>query len=351
MAVDGAHRRDPGGDHGAPVRPTRNGSSRPDRGDLQRIARRGDLDVLELSDGRVFERYSTRPAHRRAATSGRVWSFRDITASRRSEEMLREESRILELLNRTGAMLSSKLDLQALVQAVTDAATELSGAKFGAFFYNTTDARGDSFMLYALTGARREDFDGFGQPRATALFGPTFRGEAPIRCGDVLGDPRYGRMLPHRGMPAGHVPVRSYLAVPVISRSGEVIGGLFFGHPSPDVFSERAERLVVGIAAQAAVAIDNARLFETVQQAAEERKQLLESERFARAEARPRQPDEGRVPRDPLSRIPNAAQRDPWLVTIAVAQGAKAPPEIGQGLDAHPRNSRAQRRSSRFCST
>ena len=70
-------------------------------------------------------------------------------------------------------------------------------------------------------------------------------------------------MPPHHGMPAGHLPVRSYLAVPVISRSGEVIGGLFFGHPSPGVFSERAERLVVGIAAQAAVAIDNARLFES----------------------------------------------------------------------------------------
>ena len=86
-------------------------------------------------------------------------------------------------------------------------------------------------------------------------------------------------------MPAGHLPVRSYLAVPVISRSGEVIGGLFFGHPEPGVFTERAERLVVGVAAQAAVAIDNARLYETVQQAAEERKQLLESERSARAEA------------------------------------------------------------------
>jgi PAS domain S-box-containing protein len=242
------------------------------------------FDVLELSDGRVFERYSA-PQLIEERDVGRVWSFRDITESRRSEEMLRDESRLLELLNRTGTMLSSKLDLQALVQAVTDAATELSGAKYGAFFYNTTDARGDSFMLCALTVARREDFDQLGQPRATALFGPTFRGEGPIRCEDVLQDARYGRMLPHRGMPAGHLPVRSYLAVPVISRSGEVIGGLFFGHPSPGIFSERAERLVVGIAAQAAVGIDNARLFGTVQQAAEERKRLLESERFARGEA------------------------------------------------------------------
>ena len=92
-------------------------------------------------------------------------------------------------------------------------------------------------------------------------------------------------MAPHHGMPKGHLPVRSYLAVPVRSRSGEVIGGLFFGHPQPGVFTERAERLIVGVAAQAGIAIDNARLYEAAQQAAEERKALLESERAARAAA------------------------------------------------------------------
>jgi signal transduction histidine kinase/CheY-like chemotaxis protein len=79
--------------------------------------------------------------------------------------------------------------------------------------------------------------------------------------------------------------VRSYLAVPVRSRSGEVIGGLFFGHPDPGVFTERAERLVVGLAAQAGIAIDNARLYEAAQKAADERKALLESERAARTAA------------------------------------------------------------------
>ena len=76
----------------------------------------------------------------------------DITARKRAEAALREETRILELLNETGRTLASKLDLQALVQAVTDAATQLSGAQFGAFFYNTTDENGDAFLLYTLVG-------------------------------------------------------------------------------------------------------------------------------------------------------------------------------------------------------
>ena len=242
------------------------------------------FDVLERKDGRVVERYS-RLQYVAGQNMGRVWSFRDITQSRRVEETLRDETRILEILNRTGAALASNLNLQALLQAVTDAATQLSGARFGAFFYNVTDANGDAFLLFTLSGAPREVFERLGSPRATPLFSPTFRGEGIIRSDDVLKDPRYGGWEPHHGMPPGHLPVRSYLAVPVISRSSEVIGGLFFGHPEVGVFTERAERIVAGVASQAAIAIDNARLYEAAQNAAEERKQLLESERAARTQA------------------------------------------------------------------
>jgi signal transduction histidine kinase/CheY-like chemotaxis protein len=241
-------------------------------------------DLLELANGRFFERCS-RIQFVDEQKAGRVWSFRDITERRRAEDALRDEIRILELVNKTGATLASKLEMRALVQAVTDAATELSGAKFGAFFYNTVKREGDTFMLYALAGAPREAFEKFGQPRATALFGPTFNGDAPIRCDDVRDDPRYGKMAPHRGLPEGHLPVRSYLAVPVISRDGDVMGGLFFGHPEPGVFTERTERIIVGIAAQVASAMDNARLYEATQEAAKEREVLLASERSARAEA------------------------------------------------------------------
>ena len=103
-----------------------------------------------------------------------------------------------------------------------------------------------------------------------------------MRIDDVLCDPRYGTRAPHHGMPKGHLPVRSYLSVPVWSRSGEAFGGLFFGHPQPGVFTKRAERFAVSIAAQAVAAIDNARLFSAAQAEIAQRKlaeaSLLESE-------------------------------------------------------------------------
>jgi PAS domain S-box-containing protein len=191
--------------------------------------------------------------------------FIDISDRKRAEEAVHDEAHSLEVLNRTGALLTAQLDLGHIVQAVTDAATELSGAAFGAFFYNTVGDNGDSLTLYTISGVPRSAFADFPMPRSTAVFGPTFRGEGIVRSDDILADPRYGQNPPHRGMPEGHLPVRSYLAVPVISRSGETLGGLYFGHPEPGVFTARAERIVVGIAAHAAIAIDNSRLYTAAQ--------------------------------------------------------------------------------------
>jgi PAS domain S-box-containing protein len=190
---------------------------------------------------------------------------RDITRQKRAEELIREQANVLALLDATGRAIASKLDLQSVLQTVTDTATKLTGAKFGAFFYNVINEHGESFMLYTLSGVAREAFETFGLPRNTPVFNPTFTGAGVVRSADITQDPRYGKMSPHHGIPEGHMPVRSYLAVPVISGSGEVMGGLFFGHPEPDVFTERAEQLVVGLAGQAAVAMDNARLYEAAQ--------------------------------------------------------------------------------------
>jgi signal transduction histidine kinase/ActR/RegA family two-component response regulator len=194
------------------------------------------------------------------AWSGFIAVVQDVTERKLAELRVQEQARRFEKLNQVGLVLAAESDLQRIVQAVTDVATHLSAAEFGAFFYNVVDAQGESYTLYTLSGAPRERFAAFGMPRNTAVFGPTFAGAAPVRVDDITRDPRYGHNAPHHGMPEGHLPVRSYLAVPVVAHSGEVLGGLFFGHSAVGIFTEAAERIVVGIAAQAAVSIDNARL-------------------------------------------------------------------------------------------
>ncbi len=295
----------------------------------------GSLHWLDEKAKAFFDRAGT-PVYMTGACA-------DITKSKQTEAALREETRVLELLNATGRIVATQLEVQALLQAVTDAATELSGARFGAFFYNTIGKDGEEFLLFTLSGAPREAFEKFGNPRATALFGPTFRGEPPIRSDDIRKDPRYGTMGPHHGMPAGHLPVVSYLGVPVRSRSGVVIGGLFFGHPEPGVFTERTERLIVGVAAQAGVALDNAQLYEGAQKAAQERKVLLENERRLRSAA------------EQLSNI-----KDEFLATLShelrtplnailgwsrvLRTGAKDRDDLMKGLETIERNAKAQTR-------
>jgi len=198
---------------------------------------------------------------------------------KRSEEALRQQARVLERLNRTGAAVASELDLDRIVQTVTDAGVELTGAQFGAFFYNVRDRSGESYMLYTLSGVERAAFETFPMPRNTDVFAPTFDGTGVVRSADITSDPRYGRNHPRRGMPEGHLPVRSYLAVPVASRNGDVIGGLLFGHPEAARFDAGHEELLIGIAAQAAVAIDNARLFDAAQAEIEERRVAEEAVR------------------------------------------------------------------------
>ncbi|HEX4181945.1 MAG TPA: PAS domain S-box protein, partial [Caulobacteraceae bacterium] len=191
----------------------------------------------------------------------------DITEQKRAETALREQTAALEALNRTAAVTAVERDLDRVVQAVTDTGVELTGAQFGAFFYNVVDPLGESYMLYTISGVPKESFAQFPMPRNTAVFAPTFGGEGIVRSDDIKLDPRYGHNTPRKGMPEGHLPVTSYLAVPVVSRSGEVLGGLFFGHPEAGRFTEVHERRMVGLAAQAAIAIDNARLFQAVQAA------------------------------------------------------------------------------------
>src|ERR1700754_3259984 len=138
--------------------------------------------------------------------------------------MQNDLQRKLELVVQTGLLLTKSFDLQTIVQAATDAGLQLCGAQFGAFFYNVVNTNGESYVLYTLSGVDREKFAQFPMPRNTAVFAPTFDGTGIVRSDDITSDARYGKSDPPYGMPKGHLPVRSYLAVPVIGRKKDVVG-------------------------------------------------------------------------------------------------------------------------------
>jgi signal transduction histidine kinase len=163
------------------------------------------------------------------------------------------------LLNGAAPRLAAQLNPGKLLQEVTDIATALAGAEFGAFFQSAVGEQGESYTLYTFSGVQREAFADLTMPRNTGI----------VRCEDVRLDDRYAAGL-------AHLPVRSYLAVPVVARSGEVLGSLFFGHSLPGTFTESHEAIITGIAAQAAIAMDNARLFEQAQWAQAELKRSNE---------------------------------------------------------------------------
>ncbi len=238
-----------------------------DRALPQNFEMRAHEDLFFRKDGSsVPVSCAASPIFENGVPVATVIEVRDITEQKKANALLEAHAERLEIVNSIGLFISESLDLQEILQKVTDAVTKLTGADFGAFFYNTVNSSGEAFLLYTLAGAPREAFEKFGTPRNTAVFQPTFAGEGVVRVADITKDPRYGKNTPNNGMPRGHLPVVSYMAVPVVSKSGKVIGGLFLGHKNADVFTAEHESLVLGVASQAAIALDNAKLYEEVKE-------------------------------------------------------------------------------------
>ncbi|MFD2147636.1 PAS domain S-box protein [Mucilaginibacter antarcticus] len=203
---------------------------------ISEISNGGRIDHFETvrvaKDGsEVHVSLSVSPVKDKGNIIGASKIARDISKQKDFEEKLQRYTRNVEILNTVGKLVAESLDIESILQRVTDATTQITGAAFGAFFYNQLDERGESYMLYTLSGAPREAFEKFGTPRNTAIFHPTFSGEEIVRSADITKDPRYGHNHPHHGMPESHLPVVSYLAIPVISKSGDVIGGFFTDTP------------------------------------------------------------------------------------------------------------------------
>ena len=229
------------------------------------VAHHGDFISLGLFlvEGSLI---SLLTAHLRKARGkaelGTERALGDSAQHQRAERTAQELQAEIEILNRLGLTLAGQLDMKRLVEAVTDAGLAITGAAFGAFLYR--DAFGG--WSHFVSGAPRDAFVDFPMSQDAGAFGSPFRGDV-CRSDDLAQDPRYGENLPFKRMPPGQLPARSYLAAPVRSHSGDLLGGLFFGHPDAGVFHERDERMIAGLAAHAGIAADNSHLYREAQDA------------------------------------------------------------------------------------
>jgi signal transduction histidine kinase len=188
---------------------------------------------------------------------------RDISEQKLSEELIRRNAENQDILNAIGKAISGNFDVEAILQKVTDACTKLVDAQFGAFFYNTINESGEPFRLFTLSGTAREAFFGRDMPQHTEIYGIPFNDKDIYRSDDITKDQQYDH--PRRNeIPGSHLHVTSYLSVPVVSKEGSVVGGLFFGHSEPAKFTHQHERLMEGVSSQAAIALDNAKLVNEV---------------------------------------------------------------------------------------
>jgi len=253
-----------------------------------------------------------------AAVTGFVLAIVQLARFRRA--MAEHAAERLTALNRIGTALVSELDETRLLRLIAETARDLTKAGFAAFTLRPINelgqplvpAEGSLFYLAAVVGVTTEQEALFQRLSlgGEGLLAPIFRHGVPVRVADALAfvdqpehtqaarlrarsietrdsarqaafDYAHGLLakegLRSLGVPRGHPVVRSFLGAPLVDRNGNVRGGLLLGHSEPGRFSHDDEVLLVGLAAEAAVALENARLYSSAQAQAQELDAIFES--------------------------------------------------------------------------
>ncbi len=162
----------------------------------------------------------------------------------------------LRILVDAGIALSSELSLDALLQRIVETAAQLTGARYAAL--GVIDRSGQTLERFLTTGVDPETHAAIGDlPRGRGILGVLIREARTLRLHDLADDPR------SVGFPRNHPPMKTFLGVPIVLR-GVAYGNLYLTEKQGDVdFSDEDEEFTQLLAAQAAVAIENARLYES----------------------------------------------------------------------------------------
>ena len=154
-----------------------------------------------------------------------------------------------------GIALSSELSLDDLLQKLAETAAALTGARYAAL--GVIDQTGTGLERFVHTGIDAETVAKIGDlPRGRGILGALITDARPLRLESISDDPR------SVGFPPNHPPMRGFLGVPILLR-GRAFGNLYLAEKESGSFTAEDQELVETLASQAAVAIENARLYET----------------------------------------------------------------------------------------
>jgi signal transduction histidine kinase len=193
------------------------------------------------------------------------------------EQLMKREISQLRTLVRAGMILSSQLSLKAVLQRIVNMACKLVNARFGAL--GVLDGKG-GLGQFITAGIDEKTKRAIGPlPVGKGILGVLVHEAMPLRLKDLTKDPQA------HGFPANHPPMRSFLGVPIISK-GKAFGNLYLTEKDgAEEFSEADQTLAMTLATQAAIAIENANLYEALQRSYQELKRsqdlLLRQEKLA----------------------------------------------------------------------
>jgi two-component system, NarL family, sensor histidine kinase DevS len=153
-----------------------------------------------------------------------------------------------------GIALGSELSLDALLLKLAETAADLTRARYAAL--GVIDESGEGLERFVNTGMDREQVEKIGElPRGRGILGALITDARSLRLNEITDDPR------SVGFPPNHPPMRGFLGVPVRLR-GRAYGNLYLTEKADGLFTAEDQELVETLASQAAVAIENARLYQ-----------------------------------------------------------------------------------------
>jgi len=243
----------------------------------------GLLALRDIGARALYQRYHRRPGALMGALDvyepvvNRILTIVALAFVQEREKAVGRGREQLAALVEAGMTLAAERSLESVLERIAEVACRLLGARYGAL--GILDERG-GLGQFITAGIDEEGKARIGPlPVGKGILGVLVREAKPLRLRDLTQDPRA------HGFPPNHPPMRSFLGVPIISK-GKVFGNLYLTEKQgAEEFSKEDEKLAVTLAAQAAIAIENASLYEEVQRSYEELKQsqhlLVRQEKLA----------------------------------------------------------------------